>query len=515
MSERENLRHTAFLFPGCTASDFGRDFVISTSNGGAIRPVIHISPPSCSIRSRRSSRLSRHVSNRLLSFRNSGIAGHTFQPQISSKEFSVSFREDAGIHYESLVPRCSAKPQNSEDCKCASSNGLIAQHQQEADEKRWIVRTSLPVEFFVEETPGLFDIQNRTLIERFVDPSRPLRRFFAVDENVWAMYGKKMKTYLAHHGVEHHIMVVPVEEKDKTMDAALKIIEELSNFGLLRRHEPIIAVGGGVLLDIVGFAASLYRRGVPYIRVPTTLLAQVDASVGAKTGLNHVTSSGAELKNRIGTYWPPLAAFIDRTFLPTVDDRNMRNGVCEMLKMAMVRSEKLFSLLEDFGPVLIGNKFQGTHGDEAVQLSIQLMLEELQPNLWEVELERLVDFGHSFSKVIEMRALPELLHGEAVNLDGAFSTILAHQRGLISDQDRDRIFRVMHSLRLPIDHPLMAPEVLWEGLVDTLEHRDGKMRLPLPTGIGKADFVNDVTFEEIENAATELHRYTEALKKEW
>eukprot|EP00274_Cyanoptyche_gloeocystis_P008222 CAMPEP_0196651630 /NCGR_PEP_ID=MMETSP1086-20130531/665_1 /TAXON_ID=77921 /ORGANISM="Cyanoptyche gloeocystis , Strain SAG4.97" /LENGTH=372 /DNA_ID=CAMNT_0041981731 /DNA_START=753 /DNA_END=1871 /DNA_ORIENTATION=- len=304
---------------------------------------------------------------------------------------------------------------------------------------------------------------------------------------------------------------MPVAEEDKTMEAVFKITEALCDFGLLRRYEPVIGVGGGVLLDMVGLAASLYRRGVPYIRVPTTLLALVDASVGAKTGVNYVSKKG-ELKNRIGSYHPPLAAFLDKTFLPTVDDRNMRNGICEIMKMALVRSPELFELLEKHGPAMIKAKFQnGWSADRVIELSIQLMLEELSPNLWEIELDRLVDFGHSFSKVIEMRALPELLHGEAVNLDGAVSTILAYERGLITAEERDRIFNCMIRLGLPVDHPLCVPEVLWAGLKDTLEHRDGKQRLPLPTGIGRADFVNDVTYEEICHAADSLHIYVRSL----
>eukprot|EP00741_Cyanophora_paradoxa_P005341 tig00000880_g5180.t1 len=394
--------------------------------------------------------------------------------------------------------------------------GLYEQHSTDSmgqHQHKWTVSAVQPVQFYVEETPGLFDIRNRTLLERFVDPSRPLRRFFVVDENVWKIYGEKIQHYLDHHKVEHKILVMPVDETDKTIENVLKIVEELCTFGLLRRHEPVIAVGGGVLLDMVGMAASLYRRGVPYIRVPTTLLGLVDASVGAKTGCNYVHSTMGELKNRMGTYWPPLAAFLDKTFLPTVDSRNMRNGICEMLKMAMVRSPELFELLEKYGPELVRNKFQTPEGSKAIALSVELMLQELQPNLWEMDLDRLVDFGHSFSKVMEMKALPELLHGEAVNIDDAISTTIAYLRGWITSEERERIFRCMHSLGLPYDHPLVKQDILFEGIKDSLEHRDGKMRLPLPTGIGKADFCNDVTYEELALVAAEHRRFCKELQQ--
>ena len=114
------------------------------------------------------------------------------------------------------------------------------------------------------------------------------------------------------------------------MEMALKILEEVNNFSLDRRREPIIAIGGGVCLDIVGLAASLYRRRTPYIRVPTTLLSYVDASVGAKTGVNF-----ANCKNKLGAYIPPTAAFLDLSFIQTVPRRHISNGLAEMLKVSI------------------------------------------------------------------------------------------------------------------------------------------------------------------------------------
>jgi 3-dehydroquinate synthase len=129
------------------------------------------------------------------------------------------------------------------------------------------------------------------------------------------------------------------------------------------------------------------------------------------------------------------------------------------------------------------------------------MLEELQPNLWEKELERVVDYGHSFSPTLEMRALPTLLHGEAVSIDMALTTVLAEGRGLISSRHRERIINVMRRLRLPFWHPLCEPGLLEEALNDTIRHRDGLQRLPLPVGIGGAHFVNDLTVAELSRGA--------------
>lgn len=366
----------------------------------------------------------------------------------------------------------------------------------------WFVNTYLPVSYEIVESEDLFAIENRNLL--FLDcepPKPPIRRLVVIDERVYSLYGERIHKYFHAHAVEHRVLPLPISEQQKTTDAVFRILEALVEFGIVRRHEPLIGIGGGVLLDIVGLAASLYRRGIPYIRVPTNLMALIDASVGAKTGINFLG-----YRNRIGTYYPPLAAFLDKTFLQTLDTRHICNGLGEILKMGVVKDRKLFELLEQQGDLLVEEKFQGSGvPDLVIQHSIQGMIEELEPNLWEKQLDRLVDFGHSFSPLVEMRALPELLHGEAVALDVLFSSILSVQRGLLSTEELERIIRTMKLLRLPLSHPLFCnPILLSEALEDTVRHRNGLQRLPLPINIGYANFFNDVTFEEIELAASSM-----------
>jgi 3-dehydroquinate synthetase len=168
----------------------------------------------------------------------------------------------------------------------------------------------------------------------------------------------------------------------------------------LRRREPFLAIGGGCVLDIAGMAACLYRRGVPFVRVPTTLLAIVDASVGVKNGIDYCCAVTDETyKNRVGSFYAPSACLLDPAFIASQDERNISNGFGEILKLALVRSSDLFDLLEAHGKTLIDTRFE----DEAlrtagvssriIDLSIQIMLEELGPNLWETKLDRCVDYG--------------------------------------------------------------------------------------------------------------------------
>ena len=132
--------------------------------------------------------------------------------------------------------------------------------------------------------------------------------------------------------------------------------------------------------------------------------------------------------------------------------------------------------------------------------SIHGMLQELQPNLWEHDLQRLVDYGHSFSPTIEMQALPGLLHGEAVAIDIAISVALAHARGLLSATELVRVLAVIRSLKLPVWHPVCTTDLLMEAMADTVKHRNGRQLMPLTDGIGNACFVNDISSVELEHA---------------
>merc|ERR1719443_826067 len=136
------------------------------------------------------------------------------------------------------------------------------------------------------------------------------------------------------------------------MELTLKVVKKMKKFNIDRRTEPVIAIGGGVCLDVVGLAASLFRRRTPYIRVPTTALSYVDASVGAKSGVNFM---GA--KNILGMYVPPAAALLDSAFFATESERRIANAVGEMAKMAIMKSPELFELLEENAGRLIADKF--------------------------------------------------------------------------------------------------------------------------------------------------------------
>jgi 3-dehydroquinate synthase len=282
----------------------------------------------------------------------------------------------------------------------------------------------------------------------------------------------------------------------------LWILRELDEFPINRRDEPIIAIGGGVLTDIAGFVASSYRRGVPHIKVPTTLMGYIDASVGIKTGINF-----NDHKNRLGSFEPPKKVLLDRNFLKTLPERHLLNGVCEMIKLAVVKDLTLFELLEAHGPTSITTRFQDEISASILDRSVGGMLEELQPNLYEDELARKVDFGHTFSYGLETHDEAHLLHGEAVLIDIVLSSILANTRKLLPDRELNRLFDLVFKLGITLRTELVTPELLWNTLEERTYHRNGLQRVPLPKGLGQCTFVNDIKFEEIQSTCKILEEW--------
>lgn len=392
------------------------------------------------------------------------------------------------------------------------SDCQLSQRVDADGEVEWEVESPITFSYRVRESRDVLDPASDTLLFGHLTnardlaraKSRKLKRVVVVDETVHALYGDRVEAYFEAHGVETRLLVLPTTEENKNMDLVLEIAEAIHELGLDRRLDPVIAIGGGVCMDIVGFAASIYRRRTPYIRVPTTLMGYVDASVGAKSGINF-----AGKKNKLGAYLPPALAILDRSFLASLDQRQLSNGAAEIMKMALVKDGELFELLEEHGPALIQHKFQqlpeeGAGVDSASRvlfLSIHTMLEELAPNLWEDSLSRLVDFGHVFSMELEMAMLNEekLFHGEAVAIDMAFCAVLAFVRGHIDAEFRDRILKTMAGLQLPIIHPKFDNEMVDEAMYERIKFSQGQ-KIPLPVGVGVARLFNDITAEQMYEA---------------
>ena len=367
--------------------------------------------------------------------------------------------------------------------------------------RTWSVKAELPISFTVKYSSDIFNTTNQDLLS-YGDSQR---RLVVIDKTVYEIYKTELHNYFDKHKVQLELFVLDAIEENKDWKHTDEVLKFFERVGVLRR-EPIVAIGGGVLLDLVGFCCSIYRRGIPYIKIPTTLLAIVDASVGVKVAANHL-----ERRNRIGAYYPPIATFLDKKFIKTQNDRDIVNGIAEIFKLAVIKSEELFVLLEENYEQLINEKFQfGAVPVRVINLAITGMIEELAPNLWEKKLDRCVDFGHSFGPLIEMQNLPNLYHGEAVVLDCLYSSCIAEVRGYITMDQLRRIFKCAKNLKLPTWHEDFSKVRLLESaLEDTKKHRNGNQYLPVPMGIGQYTMLNNVTVDEL-RLASDLFEEIEA-----
>lgn len=360
------------------------------------------------------------------------------------------------------------------------------------------------IEFDLQLVDGVFEIENAVLAESYKSFGRCLA---VVDHNVNRLYSLQMQEYFQHYDIDLTIFAIHIEEPAKTMATLQAIVDAFAEFGLVRK-EPVLVVGGGLVLDVAGFACATYRRSTNFIRVPTSLIGLIDAGVAIKVAVNH-----GKLKNRLGAYHPPKQVLLDFSFLKTLPTDQVRNGMAELVKIAVVANAEVFNLLDRHAEELLSTHFGYLGGSEDLKAaaqrityeSIKTMLDLETSNLHELMLDRVIAYGHTWSPTLELAPSVPLLHGHAVNIDMALSASIAARRGYITDLERDRILTLMSRLGLAIDHPLLDGEMLWHATQSITQTRDGLQRAAVPHPIGECFFVNDFTREEL-SAALDEHK---------
>jgi 3-dehydroquinate synthetase/predicted NBD/HSP70 family sugar kinase len=313
------------------------------------------------------------------------------------------------------------------------------------------------------------------------------RVILVVDTAVNELYGDSLPKLFTAPNRKVESIVLSLSESEKTLHAISELVASFENLAVRRRKDLVIAAGGGITLDVASFAANLFRRGVPCLRLPTTLVGAIDAGIGLKNAVNF-----RQHKSRVGTYAAPYAVVVDPRFLSTLSDRQICNGISEALKIALVADRELFQLLEEHGMELIHSKLQSKRGTELICRSIRAMLLELSPNLHERNLHRFVDYGHTFSPIFEFE-LNDVEHGEAVALDMALATALAALMGMLDFEVAQRILSVQDRLGLPIVRSATTVDMLAHGIRDARKHRGGRLRMPVLQAIGQATFIDEVS----------------------
>jgi 2-epi-5-epi-valiolone synthase len=316
------------------------------------------------------------------------------------------------------------------------------------------------------------------------------RIILVIDAAADELYGDAIRQLLSGSRRQVASIVLRASEKQKDMATLAELVSSFEELEVKRRKDLIAAAGGGITLDLVALSANLFRRGIPCLRIPTTLVAQIDAGIGVKNAINLGQS-----KSRLGTYAAPYAVVIDPHFLSTLPDRQIRNGLSEALKIALVADRALFELIESNASRLVLGKLHCGAGAELIRRSIRAMLLELSPNLYERTLDRSPDYGHTFSPVFEF-GLDGLQHGEAVALDMAIATGLAVVLGVLNIEDAERILTVQRALGLPMVRDEITVDMLRRGIEDARKHRGGRLRMPVLSGIGQVTFIDEVSHSQ-------------------
>ncbi|MEI8242790.1 MAG: 3-dehydroquinate synthase [bacterium] len=324
------------------------------------------------------------------------------------------------------------------------------------------------------------------------DPGRPHRLAVFVDDGVvraTPQLPARMAAYFARRrGFELLAPPEVIAGGERAKDGwhgVQHVMTQLGNLHLCR-HSYVVAVGGGCLLDMVGFAASLVHRGVRLVRLPTTVLAQNDAGVGIKNGMN-----AHGMKNFVGTFAPPHAVIDDFAFLDTLDDAHWRGGISEAFKVAIIKDAAFFAWLDRRAA-----RLKRRHAGDMEQLVRRCATLHLQHiggggDPFEQGAARPLDFGHWAAHKLESLSGFAIGHGQAVAIGIALDSHYAAARGLITAAERDRIVNAMQRAGLAICSPALATTVrgrrlaILDGLDEFREHLGGRLTLTLPSGIGE------------------------------
>lgn len=314
------------------------------------------------------------------------------------------------------------------------------------------------------------------------------------DENVAKTYLGGLTTTLERAGfAPSPPIILPAGEQTKNFEQLQHIVNTCLSYKL-DRHSTLIALGGGVIGDITGFAASMIMRGINFVQIPTTLLSQVDSSVGGKTGIN--TGAG---KNLVGAFYQPQAVLIDTKVLKTLPTRELKAGYAEVLKYALINDPEFFDWLERFGCELL-------HGDAsaqqaAIETSCRAKAAIVQQDEHEQkDIRALLNLGHSFGHALEALGGYDgrLLHGEAVGIGYVLAFEFSQSKGLCTAYDVERVYNHLVKNGLMTEPPfhVMGVSVLGAMLNDK-KNKDGKITLILAKGIGQCFVARDIPEAEL------------------
>ncbi len=325
---------------------------------------------------------------------------------------------------------------------------------------------------------------------RRVHGKLPRRVFVLTSAPIWALWGQAFLSSFAEPPIA---LFLPPGEENKTLKSVEALLRQMVQAGG-DRGSLLIAFGGGIVGDVGGFTAAIFMRGIPYVQVPTTFLAQVDSSVGGKTGVNL-----PEGKNLVGSFHQPLAVFADISLLGTLPDRELRAGLMESVKAGIIRDRALVRYMEEHADDLLGRDAKSL--EKVIAASIRMKAGVVNADEREGGLRMILNFGHTVGHALEQATgYKSLLHGEAVGWGMVAALYLARQRGTISALQFDRLEKLIH-LYGPLPPLKLRVAKVVAATGSDKKNVGGVRRFVLPVGIGDAGVVEDVSAAELEAAA--------------
>ncbi len=359
---------------------------------------------------------------------------------------------------------------------------------------------TLQVELQENSYPILVGIELINHIGEFLNRYAKTENVLIVSDSVVKQhYETIVSQSLKDKGFIVSVLDVSAGEKSKSIEQLTNILNVLID-NHFDRSSVLIALGGGVIGDLGGFAASIYMRGIPYVQIPTTLQAQVDASVGGKTAINHPKG-----KNLIGTFHQPKLVVIDVNTLETLPKRDIRSGLIEVIKMGVIRDAYLFETVEE-------------NLDAILNLDTEILIEMISracankadivaKDERENRLRMVLNYGHTFGHALEaLTHYKQFRHGEAVSIGMNCAAKLAVNLGMFREKDYQRQQSLLKQANLPLNFPSnLSPETICDAMYHDKKVLGGKLRLILPTRIGEVVIREDVTDNEIIHAISECY----------
>ena len=313
--------------------------------------------------------------------------------------------------------------------------------------------------------------------ERITASIRSERYLIVSDDNVYPIYGEALRCSLESRGATARSFVFGHGEERKTLRTVEEILSYLAN-GSFTRSDCLIALGGGIVGDVCGFAASVYMRGVRFVQIPTTLLAAVDSSVGGKTGVNLLG-----YKNQVGAFWQPSLVLCDPDTFNTLPEAEYRNGMAEVIKYAAICAPDLADMLR---------------GDVCgiIERCVAIKSDIVSRDERDTGERMLLNYGHTFGHAVEFVSNETVPHGMAVAIGMMSAACMAEKRGIAEKGTADITARILTEHGLPLSADGYSPKALYRAMLNDKKRADGMITLVLPERFGKC-VLKKVTPEEL------------------